>query len=442
MAEATAHTQSNLLLRFWGWFFGSSREAGRGRRWALVFLLALGLVFGFLQAPADSNRIVNYFFSARTLGHFVVISLGFWLALRSAAAIQVAIYNLESLSEAQSHILAAALHTSGKKLQIRNGEAVFKSGGLHLAKVGGPGKVQVTMENAAVFESPAGQVRVIGPGQDPKPLGSFERLQGVIDLRDQVLKLNLWGRTRDGIQVQIEGTRLVFSIARSKREPSLSEPHPFLEQAARRLVYEQRVERSLLSPARQSSQSQLGERGAAFFERQLQAFIGELTLGELLATPANDQTLEQSKSNALFLAREAIRHQFSARVEKLAFEFGLQLHWIDIGTWKVDDLAQGILDDYIEEHGVETQAISTNPYQDSRGKELSRLFEQLSKIDTQELFTLERSAALAKVLSAFYGLFDGLKLSYGEQLGEDGQQLDSVLHFLKSLGRRLERQSK
>lgn len=416
----------------------SDAGAARARRWVLgtAFLLLLAVVL--LRAPANLELFLETLFSATSLGHLLALGGAFWLGLRAAASSQQAIFDLSETRQAQRHVLQAAFNGHYDTLTVQNGEAIPDKRASALIKVGGPGKVQVHMENAAVFETGRGQGRVLAPGERAEILRGFERMRAIIDLRDQVLQLNLWGRTRDGIRVRVEGARVVYSILRGKREATLKAPHPFEDEAALRLVYEQRVEKGV-GTAQQTSRKLglLGAQGAAFFERQLQAFLGEFTLGELLAAPKNGTLSEEERKGTLFLDREGIRQQFAARCEEAAAAQGLQLQWIDTGSWKVDELAQEILEDYVEEHGAEVTASELSPYQDSRAKELNRLFEQLAQFDPEELERTDRKRSYARLISAYYGLFDGLKLHYGNLLQDDERQLELVMRFLKLLHKRL-----
>jgi hypothetical protein len=108
-----------------------------------------------------------------------------------------------------------------------------------------------------------------------------------------------------------------------------------------------------------------------------------------------------------------------------------------MGRWTVDELAQEIIDD-IQENPLHSSSLSEKAsYQDSRAEELNRLYSELAAWD-QAKIGAEKALNQSYLLSAYYGLFDGLKLRYAELLGEDEQQIDIVLRFLKVINSGLE----
>jgi hypothetical protein len=248
----------------------------------------------------------------------------------------------------------------------------------------------------------------------------------VLDLRDQVLNLTLWARTRDGVRVQIEGARVVYSVQRGEQESSLGTPHPFQRQAALRLVYEQRMDAPRAGGRQANPLTSSGQR---FFEQQLQDYVGQFNLGELIATPDGEDT----KSSAqLFLARDRIRLQFMSRVALAAEELGLQLHWMDIGTWTLPRPAQELLEAHQED--LEPEPVVENPYQDSRQAQLLRLFESLP---IWRLDLANPREAIGSAISGYATLFGQLIDRFDEMNGEDELHFDAVRRFLGVLSARL-----
>jgi len=412
----------------------SHPATARKRRWILVFVLFFAAVLYIFQAPADINLFVKYVFSARSYGHFLAIGLAFWLTFRSASIGHKSIFNLGDLSKAKANLWQTAFNGNSSLLKGSNliSEVPPK-------RVSGPRKAQLPMGVAAVIEPYIGQARVMGADEKKDIIASFEHIRELIDLRDQVATINLWGRSRDGIRIQVQSAKVVYSIHRSGQEASLSEPHPFSEKSALAIAYGQRIEASQhVSKSNHSGGNTISGIGSAHFERQLQRFIAEITLGELLATEEEGSSQEDRIPGSLLLARDILRRQFLSFCLEDAKERGLDVHWVDLGNWKVDELAQEIIDEILAENAIQSLGPKTNAYQDSRSQELLRLFSQLAQMDEDFSEDSESQSILTRLIGSFYGIFDGLKLRYGKLPGEDEKQIDSVLRFLNHLNKDLD----
>ena len=406
--------------RAWRWLMAADPAAGRRR--GLLLALSLLTILGWMLVSGPWHRLL----SAPFIGHALAAGSVFWLAWRAAAHSVQAIYGLDSLGEAQRFVWRAAFGGRTNKLNIHGGEVDFDSAQRAVVRVGGPAQVRLALENAAVFESAQAQPRVMAPSERAQSIGGFERLRTVLDLRDQVLNLDLWARTRDGVRVQIEGARVVYSVQRGEQESSLGAPHPFQRQAALRLVYEQRVD-APRAGGRQSSP--LTSSGQRFFEQQLQDYVAQFNLGELIATPESQDTASGAQ---LFLARDRIRLQFMSRVALAAEELGLQLHWMDIGTWTLPRPAQELLEAHQDE--LEPAPVAENPYQDSRQAQLLRLYESLP---IWRLDLADDNQEMRTAIGGYAALFNQLLDRFDEMRGEDDLHFDAVRRFLGVLSARL-----
>jgi hypothetical protein len=186
-----------------------------------------------------------------------------------------------------------------------------------------------------------------GPREDrARVIGSFERLRRVIDLRDQVQEITVNARTRDGIPIQVKNMRVIYSIYRDGKEPTLEEPYPFDPAAVESLVYD-------------LSRESWTDAMAAQIRREIGAFIFRHTLGEFIAAVGRPE-LERDTRHIAEVQAEADRlagvdqgyaidvpnpppfvprpgisdlfydySDFVARIRKK----GVQLRWIGIGTW-------------------------------------------------------------------------------------------------------------
>jgi hypothetical protein len=421
-----AAPENQALLKAWQRIMAPTALAGKARRVALFATMALLILWVALDSQVPGLPIWLTFLSARSFGHLLAFGFGFWLALRAAAGTLQAIFDLKNPGEAQRHLWQAAFNGSYSTLAIRGGDLLWENERSPLARVGGPGLAKVHLENAALFEQMDGSARVIGPSAKASTLQGFERLRAVLDLRDQVLNMDLWARSKDGIRVRVQGARVVYSLARGKREASLQLPHPFEEQAALKLALEQRVERGIGKPNRGSL---LAEQGQAFFERELQTFIGQFNLAELLGN-------REKMDSQLLLARDKIRADFNSSANMHAVEFGLQLHWVDIGTWMLDDSTRSLLAQQAPDISEED---SSRPIQQGRAEELRRLAEQVIPEENLSTDIGNITQSIAGALQNFKNIFEEIRGQSAELRGD--QQLDAVLRFLSILTKRAGKQN-
>jgi hypothetical protein len=365
-----------------------------------IFLLLLGVitwvVLAYILHPYVPNSdpvfsILLYpfraLFAADVFKHVLIAVFVFWLAYRAAAIYLDDIFELKNIRIAERFIRQSAFASQYDVVEIKDGEVNLPDQNSPLFLIGGPGKVRVYLENAAVFEQVGGMPRVIGPttqkhstttksdravgksflarsqgllasvmryesednrskNDSAKLLGSFERIRSVIDLRDQVQEISVHARTRDGIPVTVKNMRVIYSVLRDGKQPSLQIPYPYNQDAVESLVYDL---------TRESWTDAI----AAQIKREIGAFIFRHTLSEFLAAIGRPE-LEQAVRNITEIQNEADRlaglqddfeidvpdpppfiprpgisdlfydySNFVARVRKK----GVELRWIGIGTW-------------------------------------------------------------------------------------------------------------
>jgi hypothetical protein len=188
-------------------------------------------------------------------------------------------------------------------------------------RIGGPGKVDVHLENAALFEKTDGTPHVVGPTyRRYEILEGFERLRSVIDLRDQYFDLTVEGRTQDGIPVIAKDVRLVSSVYRGPQDSGhpdhFQQPYPYKEEAIQNLVYKQ--DRSPLIKTMTGS-----------IRSELSSFIGKHTLSEFLTN---------AESSVEFIPRDQITdlfYDYAKEFSQRAETRGVELKWIGVGTWVI-----------------------------------------------------------------------------------------------------------
>ncbi len=367
------------------------------RRWSLIAIGGITwLVFAYSRHPfvPNSDPIPNYLvyltralFAADVFKHVLVGAFVLWFAYRAAAIYLDDIFELKNVRIAERFIRQSAFASQYDVIEIKDGEVSLKDQASPIFLIGGPGKVRVYLENAAIFERIGGMPHVIEPtttkkgektGQrepesgsllarsrglvgaitrvgesgkvapkdSARVLGSFERLRRVIDLRDQVLEISVEGRTRDGIPIRAKNMRVIFSVLRDGRDSTLTKPYPFSPEAIESLVYE-------------LSRESWTDAMAGQIKRELGAFIARHTLSEFLAAIGRPE-IEQATIIAAEIQGEADRlsgidesfkidvpdappfvprpgisdlfydySDFVARARKK----GIELRWIGLGTW-------------------------------------------------------------------------------------------------------------
>ncbi|HJS29758.1 MAG TPA: hypothetical protein VJ768_09060 [Anaerolineales bacterium] len=349
---------------FVNWLFNVTQRGGTRRR---NYLLAIGLIFwtglAFLDHPIPWGlavpdplnfvvEVVKAYFSARVLRHVILILLAYRLAYRVASTYLGDIFELDRTGVAERFISQAAFARPYDLIVIRDGGVTPESLSSPVFRIGGPGRALLHMENAAVFEKADGTPHIISSREGYPILESFERLRQVVDLRDQVMDLNISGRSRDGILVTAKDVRLIFSVNRGRSRPKnrldYSQPYSFDEISIKHLVYLQNGE---------SWAKEMRELIRENFRR----FIAEHTLTEFLATvsPMEEMALEieATRSGALervplsdrpavepsvgtdegsFIPRDRLSnlfYDFTRGFAKEAEKLGVQLQWIGLGTW-------------------------------------------------------------------------------------------------------------
>jgi hypothetical protein len=376
------------------------------RKWSLIFfgIFFWSLIAWRVHPPVLGPELipnllypVRAWFAADVFRHILIGAYAFWVAYRIAAIYLDDIFELKNIPLAGRFIRQTAFATQYDLIEIKDAKVAPEHRQSPIVLIGGPGMVRVYLENVALFEKIDGTPRVIRPtvrvrstpdqaqatrrgllgslwrrprrmltsgraGRRIAPsdgveiIEGFERLRRVIDLRDQVVELNVSGRTRDGIRVAAKDVRLVFSVFRNERVPTLDHPYPFEDESIKNLVYEQ--------PPYNWTKTMEG-----LIRRELGDFIAKHTLNEFLAAINLRDVEEQQRQNMRlqqkaagltgvaggtpgksskqdnleapsFVPRPKITdlfYDFAADFTKQARRRGVELHWIGVGTWVTPD---------------------------------------------------------------------------------------------------------
>lgn len=334
------------------------------------------------RATYIGNPFINFlsfayyvFSDPRIFQYFPIFLAPFFIALQCAALYLSDVFELEHVSVARSFIWAVALTGSEETIRISQGDISEDDQQSPTYLIGGPGKVIVDLDSAALFEKPDGTPRVIGPTRkEPRgraALDGFERFRQAVDIRDHYADLrdqdpksqSVKGRSLDGIPIIATDVRLMFSVYRGGMQPSVEDPYPFSREAIEQVIYQapSRVTPELPNPSTYEFSwvnkmiSLIRRELGTFMSRhKLTAFLASIGMPELEKLKQREealvdqaQRLTQSEQEFLLpteqndLPEFQPRHKITDLFAQFAEEFtrrtrssGVELHWIGVGTWK------------------------------------------------------------------------------------------------------------
>lgn len=299
------------------------------------------------------------------------------LAKKMAAHYLDDIYELHNEKLSSDFLEEVIFGDGSEKIIINEGRITEKDERSPLILIGGPGSIQVNLDSVALIEKVNGEPKVIYPQSESWKLGTFERIReigkndevgkreyAIINSRDQfVTGLSVKSRTKDGIPIEAQGIKVIFSVLRKpqKEAPTIQADDytPDL-QAVQSLVYNQMIitpEPSVKSGITFPWDSTVIPLVVSEFED----LITSRTLSEILASvsqlevdhaSSDDQTLAQMRVEITgqstrtgerkdsvaprFESRSRITAQFFEKPFKdKAAKLGVSIMWIDIGTWQL-----------------------------------------------------------------------------------------------------------
>lgn len=343
------------------------------------YLISTNYVPNYLGNPFENIIffVIRVFTDARVLQYLPIYLAPFFIALQSAAIYLADVFELEDIHVARSFIWEVALTGSDQAIRITQGDISSEHRNSSNYLIGGPGRVVVDLDSAALFEKPDGTPRVIGPtGNEPggkATLDGFERFRQAADLHDHFIELRdlngdfseIKSRSLDGIPVSTIDVRFMFSVLREDAKKDKNPPlYSFNEKAIEALVYkaESRVTPELKNPSTfdavwvNSMVNLIRERFARFMsEHNLTEYLASIgmpeyekakELEEKIAeefqrlAPSTTEDMPKGKDikpPPEFKQRYEIKNLFSQFADEFtgnARDRGVQLHWIGVGTWK------------------------------------------------------------------------------------------------------------
>jgi hypothetical protein len=375
----------------------SSRGAGQ-RRLRILWYVLLFAVLGFgahlllqIQFPtsAVSSGSLRALLPAALitgLRIILIVSIAASFGVHITGRFLADIFELKDARIAWRYIGNLATGSGGESIHLRQGRITETDRNSPILQIGGPGRVYVDYDTAALFERPDGTPHVVGlGGASEASVGSpatgevlegFERLrEPVISLRDQYIgnpsgePLTVVGRSLDGMPISVTDVRGVFSIRRdtlgSDGAASTEHPFPFRSRDIENLIYRQAVpvltsdEYASGPPGdwttamhvliRESlrefmSQNRLAEylAGVGAHEAEQSEFRADTVLSKTLMV--STEVPERASPAAVSTPRFHPRTELSGKFKKYGSEFstraqesGMELHWIGVGTWKMPD---------------------------------------------------------------------------------------------------------
>lgn len=344
MTRRTSRSRRASSPSFQEWILGRGTGAPIVRFlvvWGSVGALWVYLVFasglnvepapGWLPFPFDAFwQTISLFFSAPVLVTFLPIAAALWLGFRIGAHYLADLFELDDPSLASRHLWPSLFGLdvlSYPRLEVTTGNIDHLDPASPLVAIGGPGYLKIHLGHAVVVESLEGVPKVYGPAR-LRFLSGFERIREVVDLRDQVGRVDeVRALTRDGIEVRAREAQMVFRVYRGEgKERSLEDPYPFDEASIRHLVYARPVEEG----GRHHWADALPER----VRSEIQSFVERSTLEEFLALRPQP---EEAPTRASFeIPREALTARFhTPESARRLRDDGLELDWVGVGTWEL-----------------------------------------------------------------------------------------------------------
>ncbi|MBI2332783.1 MAG: hypothetical protein HYU84_11615 [Chloroflexi bacterium] len=341
---------------------------------AVWFILSgLTMVLFIFLAKNNIERITVLVISF--IKYLPLLAVIMALGKTKAASYLADIFELEDESIAYNFIDEVAFGYGSDQITINEGKISDKDERSPIILIGGPGYIQVNLDSVALLERVDGAPEIIHPRGKPWKLGRFERIReigkydevgkreyAIINLRDQFVRgLSVKSRTKDGIPLEAQDIKVLFSILRKpKDEAPENDPYHFDENAVYSLVYNQTI---ITPPPSKTAGVSFpwdttviplitSELENLITSRNLSEILASISHKEIDALNENEATNKQMRIEMTgehtapsgagsfhtpnFESRSKITAQFfSDEFKAKAAKLGVAIHWIDIGTWQL-----------------------------------------------------------------------------------------------------------
>jgi regulator of protease activity HflC (stomatin/prohibitin superfamily) len=316
--------------------FDTERLLEYNRRVFRASAVVLGplTVLGFLTAWYRSQiplleAILQIGFYGRVIANMLPGLLAVGAAYFIASHFVAGMYGLKSWREGADHLSRCVFGQPTKKPTLVVTEGKIKQDEEDvLVRIGGPARIQVHKDSAAVLECGGRLTRVLGPGTTDY-LEPFEKVRDVIDVRPM-----RWGDyevkalSKEGIPVFVT-IDVSFQISTGGRTPKADKPYPVQPEA----VFKAAVSTWVRDP--------MGSEDDQYYDWARRVVISEaegILRGILARYPLDSLIgLESSLVPGAPHPRKAIRDELEEELSKAAVNLGAQINEVRIGKISVAD---------------------------------------------------------------------------------------------------------
>ena len=352
------------------------RNRWRGVAGMAIWLLLSGMTMILTVFNVTSQIHAAIIIGMSFLKYIPFLMVVYSLSRKMAARYLDDVYELHNEDLASDFLEEVTFGYGHEMITINEGRIPEEDEMSPIILIGGPGSIQVNLDSVALLEKVNGEPEVIYPRNEPWKLGRFERIReigkhdeagkreyAIINLRDQFVSgLSIKSRTKDGIPIEAQDIKVLFSLLRRQQEDDKVQGDAYLfdEKAVQALVYNQ----TIIAPVPSASSGinfPWDTTVIPLVLTELEKLITSNTLSEILASISqketdlasnNDQTIAQMRVELTghqtltgerkeslapnFKSRSKITAQFFDRsFKEKAAELGVSVEWIDIGTWQL-----------------------------------------------------------------------------------------------------------
>lgn len=263
----------------------------------------------------------------------------FWMAHRLISMYVYHLYGMTDYTQAKHMVSSAFIPFRRRRAVIRNGKEL-PGQNISIHEMYG-GQITLSMNAtkgfAAVMERPDHSQRIVGP-QDQYPvfLDGFLHLRQVVDLREQLVQVNVQAHSLDGFPIKIRG-----AIFRCRISGSVKTTHkPRFEacdtDAIHKLAYLNWIGPEWENPTKRRKALH------DFVSTTLSAFISDYPLVEILPEMKDYSSICQSGETKFKLL-----DRFVQNIAVLTGDHGLEFEWTGQGEWQ---LPEGVNPDIIAQY--------------------------------------------------------------------------------------------
>lgn len=442
-------------------------------RWRTIAVIAVWLVLSgltmFLATISVQEQMhVGIIIGLSLLKYVPFLMVVYSFSKKMSARYLDDVYELHDEELASDFLEEVTFGYGRERVTIHEGRITENDEKSSLILIGGPGEIQVNLDSVALLEKVNGEPKVIFPRNESWKLGRFERIReigkfdetgkreyAIINLRDQFVSgLVVKSRTKDGIPLEAQGIKVMFSVLRrgqTKDDKVQGDAYLFDENAVRALVYNQ----TIITPAPSAPSGVTFPWDTTVIPlviSELEDLITSRTLSEILASISQqevDNASENDKTNAKmrvemtgkqtpldkikesqapnFESRSRITAQFfNNYFKEKAAKLGVSIQWIDIGNWQFPNTL--ILDKHKEAWNLSRE----NAKQSARVKQSGRRYEMIELINlvNNTVITNYEKANITRSIS------NKDKELYARELKE----LESVITFSPEIRKQLGQQ--